>query len=106
MTVERLCFLIELHDGAEEVYERRHSEIWPEMRDAVSSAGYTNYTLFRRGLTVIGYAECVPDVATVMARMAEAEVTTRWNQSLDNVIRKLIDSDGNLVRAIEVWHLD
>jgi L-rhamnose mutarotase len=104
--MERLCFFIELHEGAEEEYERRHHEIWPEMRHAVSAAGYTNYTLFRRGLTVIGYAECVPDVATVMGNMAKAEVTRRWNQSLEGVIRKLTDSEGNLVRASEVWHLE
>lgn len=104
--MERLCFFIELHEGAEEDYERRHDEIWPEMRDAVSAAGYTNYTLFRRGLTVIGYAECVPDVATVLANMAKAEVTPLWDKSLEAVIRRLTDDDGNLVRAAEVWHLD
>lgn len=104
--MERLCFFIELHEGAEDEYERRHDEIWPEMREAVAAAGYTNYTLFRRGLTVVGYAECVPDVATVMANMAKAEVTPRWNQSLEGVISKLTGSDGNLVRAAEVWHLD
>ena len=104
--MERLCFFIELHESAELEYERRHDEIWPEMQEAVSAAGYTNYTLFRRDLTVVGYAECVPDVATVMRNMAEAAVTPRWNGSLEGVIRQLTDSEGNLVRAAQVWHLD
>ncbi|MFI0424081.1 L-rhamnose mutarotase [Spongiactinospora sp. 9N601] len=55
--MERLCFLIELVPGSEAEYDRRHDEIWPEMRRAVSAAGYTNYTLFRRGSTVVGYAD-------------------------------------------------
>ena len=104
--VERLCFLIELHEGAEEEYQRRHDEIWPEMVGAVSAAGYTNYTLFRRGSTVIGYAECIPDIASVMQKMNAADVTPRWNESLEGVIKTLTDESGNLLRAVEVWHLD
>lgn len=104
--MERLCFFIELHAGTEAEYERRHDEIWPEMREAVSAAGYTNYTLFRRGTTVIGYAECVPDIASVMQKMGTFPVTARWNESMEGIIKTLIDSDGQLVRALEVWHLD
>jgi L-rhamnose mutarotase len=104
--MERLCFFIELHEGAEQEYEKRHAEIWPEMRDAVSAPGYTNYSLFRRGRTVVGYAECVPDVATVMAKMSDAPVTARWNRSLEGVIRELTDDEGQLFRAAEVWHID
>ena len=46
----RLCFLMHLVPGQELDYERRHDEIWPEMSQAVSAAGFTNYSLFRRGL--------------------------------------------------------
>jgi L-rhamnose mutarotase len=103
--MERLCFFIELEEGAEEEYERRHRELWPDMHDALVAAGYTNYSLFRRGTTVVGYAECEPDVATVMARMGAAEVTPRWNASFGQVIKTLTDREGELLRADEVWHL-
>ena len=103
--MERLCFFIELEEGAEEEYERRHRDLWPEMHEALVKAGYTNYSLFRRGTTVVGYAECVPDVATVMAMMAGADVTPRWNASFTSVIRKLTDQDGQLLTADDVWHL-
>ncbi len=103
--MERLCFFMNLVPGTEAEYERRHDEIWPEMRDAVEAAGYTNYSLFRRGTTVVGYAECVPDVATVAAKMAEAEVTPRWNTSFEGIIDSMTDAEGNLLRADEVWHL-
>lgn len=103
--MERLCFFIELHEGTEAEYERRHEEIWPEMREAVAAAGYTNYTLFRRGTTVIGYAECVPDVPTVMQHMASFPVTRRWNESMRGLIKTLTDTDGALVCALELWHL-
>ena len=103
--MERLCFFIELEDGAEHEYERRHDELWPEMREALIAAGYTNYSLFRRGSTVVGYAECVPDVTTVLTKMNATPVTERWNQSLQGVIKRLTDQGGSLIRAHEVWHL-
>jgi len=104
--MERLCFLIELEPGAEQEYERRHDELWPEMHQALKAAGYTNYSLFRRGSTVIGYAECVPDVATVLRTMAASPVTPRWNESFQGIIRRITDDAGDLIRAAEVWHLD
>jgi len=103
--MERLCFFIELVPGTEEEYERRHRELWPEMHDALVEAGYTNYSLFRRGSTVVGYAECVPDVAAVLARMAASEVTPRWNASFAGIIDKITDENGSLVVAAELWHL-
>ena len=103
--MERLCFVINLVPGMEREYERRHAEIWPEMRAAVNDAGYTNYTLFRRASTVVGYAECVPDVATASAKLAATEVAARWNDSFVSVIERLVDSEGNLQQAEQVWHL-
>lgn len=103
--MERLCFFIDLENGAEAEYERRHHELWPDMRDALLEAGYTNYSLFRRGTTVVGYAECVPDIESVSAAMAAAEVTPRWNASFAGVIKSITDEHGRLLRADEVWHL-
>lgn len=103
--MERLCFFIHLKTGQEKEYERRHDEIWPDMAQAVSAAGYTNYTLFRKDLLVVGYAECVPDVATVFALMGEAEVGARWTESFADIIDTMTGPDGAVLQADEVWHL-
>lgn len=103
--MERLCFFINLVSGSEEEFDRRHREIWPEMTDAMSTAGYTNYTLFRRDTTVVGYAECVPGVASAGESMGATEIAVRWNESFGGIIESMADSEGNLLRADEVWHL-
>lgn len=103
--LERLCFSMRLFEGTEEEYERRHRELWPDMLEALNAAGYTNYTLFRSGLSVVGYAECRPDVATVAARMAASPVTARWNESFRKIIEP--SADGELaVGFTELWHID
>ena len=103
--MERLCFFINLVPGMEQEFDRRHNEMWPEMRYAMSAAGYTNYTLFRRGTTVVGYAECVPGVVSSGELMGATEIAGRWNESFVGVIESMADTEGNLLRADEVWHL-
>lgn len=104
--MERACFTFEIYGGKEEEYKRRHDEIWPDMVAAISDAGLRNYTLFRRGTTVIGYVECHPDVDTAFARIANSEVNARWAEWFDDVIASLADENGRLRFHEEVWHQD
>lgn len=104
--MERICFTFEIRPGTEEEYKRRHDEIWPELVDVITDAGVSNYTLFRRGLQVIAYAECEPDVATAFGKIGETDVNRRWAEWFEDVIVQLTDEHGNLFRAEEVWHLD
>ncbi len=96
---------MQLYEGTEDEYDRRHRELWPEMFEALEAAGYTNYTLFRSGLTVVGYAECRPDAASVATRMAASPINARWNDSFRNIIRPSGDR-RYAVEFTEIWHID
>jgi L-rhamnose mutarotase len=97
--MERLCFVMELNPGQEAKYDRVHQEMFPEMHGALVEAGYRNYTIFRLRTTVVGYAECEPDVATVLDRMAAHPVSARWSAALSGVAR------SGLELADPVWRL-
>jgi L-rhamnose mutarotase len=97
--MERLCFVMELNPGQEAKYDLVHREMFPEMHDALVDAGYTNYTIFRLRTTVVGYAECIPDVQTVLGRMASHPVSARWAKALAGVPRR------GLELAEQVWRL-
>ena len=101
VSMERLCFTLSVVPGTENEFDRRHAEIWPEMTSAMREAGYRNYTLFRRGQTVLGYAECHPDVSTAASIMVGTEVSTRWGESMLGIVE---DSPG-LTYFEQVWHL-
>src|SRR5205085_8971176 len=68
-SVERVCFTFEIRPGTADEYKKRHDEIWPELVDAIKDAGFANYSLFRRGTTIMAYAECHPDVASAFAKI-------------------------------------
>ena len=75
--MERLLFFIYLFEGKEAEYDKRHDELWPDMKQALTDSGWTNYTLFRNGTTVVGYCEAIPDVATAAKKMGATEVNAR-----------------------------
>ena len=104
--MERVCFTFQIKPGSEDEYKRRHDEIWPELVVAIRESGFTNYTLFRRGVQVIAYAECVPDVATAFGKIGSYDVNARWSAWFEDVIEQLTDEDGQMFFAPEVWHLD
>ena len=104
--MQRTCFLMEIIPGQEAEYQRRHDEIWPELVTALQDAGVRNYSLFRRGTTVIAYAECHPDATTAFGRVGETEVNARWAEWFTSVLARHTDEDGSLIEASEVWHLD
>lgn len=104
--MERLLFVMTLREGQVEEYERRHEDVWPELLGDLYAAGWRNYSLFRRGLQVYGYAECHPDVATALEAMASSQANARWAAWFTDVIATLTDAEGNLLRAPQVWHMD
>jgi L-rhamnose mutarotase len=97
--MERLCFVLEINPGQEEKYDRVHREMFPEMHEALVKAGYENYTIFRLRTTVVGYAECVPDRATVLDKMANDPVSARWAEAMDGVAKHRLEL------ADQVWRL-
>ncbi len=104
--MQRFLFTFEVRPGREADYDRLHRDVWPELLDVLRASGVANYTLFRRGTTVFGYAECEPDAATAFGRVAATDVSARWAASLEGVVVTPYRDGGVLESADEVWHLD
>ncbi len=83
-----LGFKMKLYPGKEEEYERRHRELWPEMKEMIHEYGGRNYTIFldRETLTLFG--------------TLEVENEKRWRQSADTAIcRKWWDYMAELMET-------
>ena len=44
--MKRVAFKMKLKEGCFAEYKKRHSEIWPELCELLSSAGVVNYSIF------------------------------------------------------------
>jgi L-rhamnose mutarotase len=105
--MQRLSFLIHLRPGADPAeYLRRHDEIWPEMLDALRSAGIHNYSIFRHGETLIAYLEC-EDFARMAATLASDPVNARWQEYMRDMLTIEADPETGFAKLLpEMFHMD
>jgi L-rhamnose mutarotase len=106
--VERVCFLLRVRPDRLEEYRRRHTEVWPEMLDALRATGWSNYSLFLRpdGL-LVGYFE-TPDYQAALDGMASREVNARWQADMAPFFVNLGDRrpDEGFLRLEQVFYLE
>ncbi len=105
--MERVCFLLRVRPDRLDEYTARHREVWPEMLDALQTAGWRNYSLFLRddGL-LVGYLE-TDDFAAAQAAMEQTDVNARWQAEMAPFFELPGGErpDTALRRLQEVFHL-
>ena len=103
----RVCFLLRVRRDRIEEYRTPHAHVWPEMLDALSAAGWHNYSLFLRedGL-LVGYLE-TDDFAAAQAAMAATDVNARWQAEMAGFFEELDGRgpDEGMRPLTEVFHL-
>lgn len=106
--MERVCFLLRVRPDRLDDYRAHHRAVWSEMTDALTAAGWRNYSLFLApdGL-LVGYLE-TGDFAAAQAAMEATGVNARW-QAMMAPFFALPDGerpDSGLTRLDEIFHLD
>ena len=104
----RVCFQLQVKPERMAEYRERHAAVWPEMRQALASTGWRNYSLFLSDTgIVIGYLEC-EDFETAVQAMEQTEVNARWQAEMGEFFVGLEGRrpDEGLVRLDEIFHLD
>ncbi|RBM17538.1 L-rhamnose mutarotase [Streptomyces sp. PT12] len=105
--MERVCFLLKVRQDRIDEYRERHENVWPEMRAALSEAGWHNYSLFLRddGL-LVGYLE-TDDFAAARRAMDATEVNARWQAAMGEFFEALDGArpDEAMRPLTEVFHL-
>ena len=100
--MERVCFQLHVRPERLDEYRERHQAVWPEMLDALSRTGWTNYSLFLRGDgLLIGYLE-TEDFDAAVAGMEAEDVNTRWQAEM----APFFVTELEFERLDEVFHLD
>jgi L-rhamnose mutarotase len=104
--MERVGFTMRLLPGQEAEYRRRHGAVWPEMLDALRTAGARNYSIFLYGIDLFAYLE-VDDFDAFRATMSASAVNDRWQAEMAELIDPLTDpATGFHQRLEEVFHLE
>jgi L-rhamnose mutarotase len=103
------AWVLGVRPGYEEEYKRRHDDIWPEMVETLRSAGISNYSILRHGLTLFGYFE-TDDIEKAQAYLANSETNRRWSEWMDPIMTIMkvdIDTTTDFPYLLPLqWHMD
>jgi len=102
----RKAFVMSVHEGREQEYERRHQPIWPELEAVLKAHGVHNYSIFLDPTTrqLFAYAE-IEDEARWAAIAATPECR-RWWQHMADVMPSNPDASPVAHDLCEVFHLE
>lgn len=102
----RLAFVMSIHPGVEQEYERRHRPIWPELEETLRAHGAHNYSIYLHPETrqLFAYVE-VEDEALWQA-IAQTEVAQRWWRHMAPLMPSNPDASPVSLALREVFHLD
>lgn len=102
----RKAFLMQVNEGCEAEYEKRHNPIWPELEDVLKRHGVRNYSIFLDPETrrLFAYAE-IEDEARWNA-IAETEACRKWWAHMKEIMPSNPDNSPVARELREVFHLD
>jgi L-rhamnose mutarotase len=79
--MERVAFCLKLRPGTEAAYDEAHAAVWPEMLALLKRAGISEYSIFRRGQTLI-LSMRVEDFDATWDKIEADPVNTRWQAAM------------------------
>ena len=102
----RKVFKMKLYPGMEKEYEKRHNELWQEMKDMIHEYGGRNYTIFldKETLVLYGYIE-VEDLEK-WDKSADTAINRKWWDFMADIMETNPDNSPVCVDLQEVFHLD
>jgi L-rhamnose mutarotase len=99
-------FKMKLYPGMEDEYERRHNQLWPEMKELIHQHGGKNYSIFldRETLTLFGYIE-IEDEAK-WTKLANTDINRKWWDFMQDIMETNSDHSPVTTGLATVFHLD
>ena len=99
-------FKMKIFDGQAEEYERRHNELWPEMKDMIHEYGGRNYTIFldKETNVLFGYLEIESE--ELWAKSADTAICRKWWDYMADIMYTNEDNSPVSVDLQNVFHLD
>ena len=102
----RKAFKMQLFEGFEQEYKRRHDQIWPELEALLKASGISDYSIFldKDSNTLFGVME-VSDEAAQQSLPAHP-VMKRWWAYMKDIMASNPDNSPVSVPLEQVFHLD
>lgn len=84
--MEKYAWKAYVKENCLDEYVKRHNEIWPEMKEVLTSAGIKNYTIWNIGNELFGYYECEFGVDYAAKLQNESPVVKKWDEYMKDIL--------------------
>lgn len=102
----RQASIMQVKPGCEKEYQRRHDEIWPEMKQELKAHGVHHYSIFLEPESHQLFSYVEVDDPEVWAKMADTEVCQRWWAMMKEIMPSHEDNSPVETPLKQVFYLD
>lgn len=95
-----------LNSGMEKEYEKRHNNIWPEMKETLKEYGASNYSIFLEEETNQLFAYLEVPSQEEYNKISNTEVCKKWWAFMEPLMATNEDNSPVTTELKEVFHLD
>ena len=99
-------FKMHLYKGMEAEYEKRHNELWPEMKAMIHEFGGKNYSIFLDKETGILYGYIEIESEEKWALSANTDICKKWWAYMADIMDTNPDNSPVSKDLSLVFHLD
>lgn len=102
----RKSFKMQLYEGMAEEYERRHNQLWPEMKDMIHEYGGHNYSIFLDKETNVLYGYIELEDEERWRKSADTPINRKWWDFMADIMDTNPDNSPVSIDLSPVFHLD
>ncbi len=104
--MKRQAFKMKLKAGFEEEYEKRHTEVWPEVEKELKKAGLYDYSIFFDPETniLIEVQKLTDDHS--FDELPRTEIMRKWDEFMADILESNPDNSPVITELKEVYRLD
>jgi L-rhamnose mutarotase len=104
--MNRLAFKMKLHQGQEAEYQRRHDELWPELKALLKQTGISEYSIFLDEETNTLFGVLNIEQPEWMDTLPEHPVMKKWWTYMKDIMDTNPDNSPVSIPLKEVFYLE
>ncbi len=104
--MKREAFKMYLKPGLESEYEKRHNEIWPELKSLLKENGVSDYTIFWDKETNVLFAYQLVEGTSSSQDLGSNPIVQKWWEYMADIMDTNPDNSPVSIPMKEVFHMD
>ena len=101
----RKGFKMFLYPGMAQEYEKRHNELWPEMKDMIHAHGGHNYSIYLDPETNVLYGYLEVEDEELWAKSADTAINRKWWDYMADIMETNEDNSPVCVDLEPMFYL-